>query len=236
MNRAIGCLVLSFVLLAGDAHAGGGDAWKKTLSDSLYPGVRFTLTKTSLSMNQIKQPGTVMVMKKDGLSGTKAGEGFAANIVREGAISQKGSMANMLLGGGANRRDFHVGDKFYVTAVAIKDKQLSFDMVSFTTYDVTTNGNTKSERYSAQLQFEFPEGVLPAMPPAKVQEVLDAVFIDEGRMQSAPAATVSLGQTFTQVEQVLGKPERIVNLGSKVTWIYKDMKVIFMDEKVADVQ
>jgi len=35
---------------------------------------------------------------------------------------------------------------------------------------------------------------------------------------------------------LLGKPDKIVNLGPKVTYVYKDMKVIFQDGKVADVQ
>jgi hypothetical protein len=38
------------------------------------------------------------------------------------------------------------------------------------------------------------------------------------------------------VEDILGKPERIVDLGAKVIYVYKDMKVTFVDGKVTDVQ
>jgi hypothetical protein len=38
------------------------------------------------------------------------------------------------------------------------------------------------------------------------------------------------------VEAALGKPDTIVNLGAKMTYVYKTMKVIFQDGKVADVQ
>jgi hypothetical protein len=31
-------------------------------------------------------------------------------------------------------------------------------------------------------------------------------------------------------------PERVVNLGPKVIWAYKDMKVTFVSGKVSDVQ
>ena len=48
--------------------------------------------------------------------------------------------------------------------------------------------------------------------------------------------TIELGQTPVQVEAILGKPETVINLGSKVTYAYKTMKVIFVDGKVSDVQ
>ena len=61
-------------------------------------------------------------------------------------------------------------------------------------------------------------------------------MVPEDEIKAAPAKTISLGQSTAEVEGVLGKPEKIVNLGSKVTYIYKDMKVVFVDGKVADVQ
>ena len=48
--------------------------------------------------------------------------------------------------------------------------------------------------------------------------------------------TVELGDTISQVEAKLGQPLRKANLGQKITYFYKDMKVIFMDGKVNDVQ
>jgi hypothetical protein len=219
------------------AAAAGTPTWKGKLLSGLYPGIKlWKPAKTSFSMNIIKDPGTVLVMQKNGLSGTKAGEGFAANIVTDGVISQKGSAVNMLLGGGANRRDFKAGDKFYFTAFALKEQQISFDLVSISTFDVTTNGTTKAERYAAQLQFTFPDGYLAAAEPATVQAALDAVIMPEEMVKSAQPATVELGQTFEQVEKALGKPSRVVNLGAKAMWIYSDMKVVFLDGKVSDVQ
>lgn len=234
MIRRAALFVLGVLLSISVAQAGSAPNWKVTLNDSLFPDVK--LTKTSFSMNQIKDPGTLFVLRKDGLSATKAGDGFAANIVRDGAILQKGSMLNAMIAGGANRRDFKSGDKFYLTDFAIKDKQISMGLVSATTYDVTTNGTTKSERYAAQLQFEFPDGYLPTAHAAEVQQTLETVIIPETHLQAAAPATIELGQSFEAVDKALGKPERVVNLGSKVTWIYKDMKVVFQDGKVADVQ
>ena len=49
-------------------------------------------------------------------------------------------------------------------------------------------------------------------------------------------ATVTLGMSPEQVEGVLGKPSKIVDLGSKKIFVYSDMKVTFVDGKVSDVQ
>ena len=57
--------------------------------------------------------------------------------------------------------------------------------------------------------------------------------------QSPPQAepqTIEKGQTTDQVQAALGKPDKIVNLGAKQLYIYKDMKVTFINGKVTDVQ
>jgi hypothetical protein len=48
--------------------------------------------------------------------------------------------------------------------------------------------------------------------------------------------SIQLGQTIDQVVAVLGQPEKSVNLGSKQIYVYKDLKVTFVDGKVSDVQ
>ena len=47
---------------------------------------------------------------------------------------------------------------------------------------------------------------------------------------------MALGQTPEQVEAILGKPEKIVDLGQKKVYVHKDMRIVFVDSKVADVQ
>jgi hypothetical protein len=48
--------------------------------------------------------------------------------------------------------------------------------------------------------------------------------------------TIEKGQTTDQVQGSLGKPEKIVNLGPKQIYVYKDLKVTFINGRVADVQ
>jgi hypothetical protein len=52
----------------------------------------------------------------------------------------------------------------------------------------------------------------------------------------ADQKTIELGQTIAQVEQMFGKPSAAAKLGTKTIYTYKDMKVIFIDGKVSDVQ
>lgn len=52
----------------------------------------------------------------------------------------------------------------------------------------------------------------------------------------AEPASIDKGMTTDQVQAALGKPDKIVNLGAKTIYYYKDMKVIFLSGKVSDVQ
>ena len=58
----------------------------------------------------------------------------------------------------------------------------------------------------------------------------------QGQQQQSEPQTIQLGMTADQVTGALGKPEKIVNLGPKQLYIYKDMKVTFFNGRVADVQ
>jgi hypothetical protein len=56
----------------------------------------------------------------------------------------------------------------------------------------------------------------------------------------APSAgtsvTIALGFTIDQVTAAMGNPTRIIDLGAKKIYTYPDMKVTFLNGKVADVE
>jgi hypothetical protein len=57
--------------------------------------------------------------------------------------------------------------------------------------------------------------------------------------QAAPApapANIVLGMSLNDVTGALGQPEKMVNLGKKQIYVYKDLKITFVDGKVTDVQ
>lgn len=58
---------------------------------------------------------------------------------------------------------------------------------------------------------------------------------DQGQQQAEPQ-TIQMGMTPDQVQGALGQPSKIVNLGPKQIYVYKDLKVTFLNGKVVDVQ
>jgi hypothetical protein len=64
----------------------------------------------------------------------------------------------------------------------------------------------------------------------------------QGGQQPAPQeqqqepASIEKGMSPDQVEAAMGKPEKKVTLGTKQIYYYKDMKVVFLNGKVSDVQ
>lgn len=73
------------------------------------------------------------------------------------------------------------------------------------------------------------------------EKQLDAPRLDAPKAAAATAATTTvtlrLGMTPLEVEAAQGgKPQKVIDLGSKKTWVYPDMKIIFVDGKVTDIQ
>jgi len=78
-----------------------------------------------------------------------------------------------------------------------------------------------------------------AQQPAADQGGQQAAAPAQPAAQDQPAAepaSIEKGQTPDQVQAALGKPDKIVNLGSKQIYVYKDLKVTFLNGKVSDVQ
>jgi hypothetical protein len=81
-------------------------------------------------------------------------------------------------------------------------------------------------------QAQGPPAAAPAPPPQRVA----AAPPPPPPAPAGPPPTVSIGESSTQVLQALGMPLQMIDLGKKKTYVYKNMKVIFVDDKVTDVQ
>jgi hypothetical protein len=53
---------------------------------------------------------------------------------------------------------------------------------------------------------------------------------------AAGPVTISLGQSTADVESINGRPDKIIDLGAKKIYVYKDLKITFTDGRVSDVQ
>jgi len=114
----------------------------------------------------------------------------------------------------------------------VNDDSVLLLIATVNTIDVVKHGKTKAIAQETALSFNFdnaasatPESVIAMISPWLVTEA-----------EAASAKTVSLGQTIAEVEKVLGQPTKSAKLETKVIYYYKDMKVVFVDGKVTDVQ
>jgi|ERR1700733_5335073 len=157
---------------------------------------------------------------------------------------------------------FQVGDKVYVSKMEVNPGK---DAVSLNIVACDSCNKTDPPTYNkAQVIFLFPKGKLATASAGDVEDTIgqllsisDDTQQDQGGQQGGQAAqggqdqggqqaaqpeqqaepqTIEKGQTPDQVEAALGKPDKIVNLGAKQIYVYKDLKVTFLNGKVSDVQ
>ena len=66
------------------------------------------------------------------------------------------------------------------------------------------------------------------------QDIINQGPQDQGDAAGSP--TISLGMTLADVERSMGRPRSTVDLGSKKIYVYKDLKITFLNGRVSDVQ
>jgi hypothetical protein len=158
---------------------------------------------------------------------------------------------------------FATGDKVYPMKI---DVNATKDTVSMTIVACDTCNKTDPPTYNkAQVVFQFPKGSLQKAGAGEVEDVIGQVLSiseeeqqqggdqggqqqqgggDQGQQggggqeqqQQQEPQSIEKGMTTDQVEGAMGKPEKIVNLGPKKIYVYKDLKVTFLNGKVFDVQ
>jgi hypothetical protein len=85
-------------------------------------------------------------------------------------------------------------------------------------------GDQNGQQQGGDQQAAAPQDQGQQAPPANQQQ------------PPAQPASIDKGMTPDQVQAALGAPDKIVNLGAKQIYVYKDLKVTFLNGKVSDVQ
>ncbi len=67
------------------------------------------------------------------------------------------------------------------------------------------------------------------------QQVINEASAPEGDASGSPES-ISLGQTPEEVTAVMGPPEKVIDLGAKQIYLYKNLKVTFKNGTVNDIQ
>jgi hypothetical protein len=154
---------------------------------------------------------------------------------------------------------FQAGDKVYPSNIQVN---LAKDNVAMGIVACDSCNKTDPPTYNkAQVIFQFPKGSLAKASASEVEDTIGQLLAisddsqDQGQQgdqdqqgnnqgggqaqQQGPPPEpqqIEKGQTPDQVKAALGPPEKIVNLGPKQIYVYKDLKVTFLNGKVSDVQ
>lgn len=235
--------------------AGAQNAPASSLAEQLKAQYRVTKTGADSFGFGILEAGTVLVIQKGGILGVPPDNATtAAATYKDGDLHPPGAMARMILG--KVTRYFQVGEKVYIRKLDVNQKS---DKVTFSIFECDScNGFTQPASYKSEVVFDFPKGYLGTAGIGQVGDVINQVLsIDTGtdntqqpqvppvqqtppvqgnQVAQAQPPTIQLGQTVDEVVAILGQPVTIVNLGSKVIYSYKDLKITFTNGKVSDVQ
>jgi len=149
------------------------------------------------------------------------------------------------------------GDKVYPTKLEVN---LDKDTVTMGIVACDKCNNTDPPtNYKASVVFQFAKGSLAKTAAGDVEDTIGQLLAISDTSQSAQGGdqqqggqqqgdqqqqqqqqsepqSISMGMTPDQVQAAMGKPDKMVNLGPKLIYVYKDLKVTFINGKVADVQ
>lgn len=160
---------------------------------------------------------------------------------------------------GQTTKLFKKGDKVYPTKIEVK---LDKDMVVLGIVACDTCNNTDPPTWTkANVEFQFSKGSLAKASAGDVEDTIGQLLAisddsqqqggdqqggqeqQQGQQQGggqqqaeAEPQTIQMGMTADQVQAAMGKPTKMVNLGPKQIYVYKDLKVTFLNGKVVDVQ
>jgi hypothetical protein len=199
------------------------------------------------SGNMVILPSTVKDGQVHAASNTAA-QGFNKFLKWKGVSDPTGAAST-------DTKFLTVGEKVYASKIDVnrKDSKVALTIIEC---DSCNNVQDASSR-RAQVVFEFPKGYLDGADGGQVSDVINQILEidtsdssqqqqgqdaqgqqspDQAAAPAGPPPTIQLGQTPDEVTAALGQPEKIVNLGAKQIYYYKDMKVTFVKGKVTDVQ
>jgi hypothetical protein len=227
-----------------------------SLAEQLQEQYNFVKTGADANGPTILEPGTVLVVQKAGLLAVQpTSVAMCPAKYQDGNLKAPNGLCLAMVK--SISRYFNVGQKVYPSKLEVNVPK---EKISVQLLDCDScNGNNPPGFYKAEVVFQFDKGYLEKASVSQVEDLMAQVLTidnsapgpDQGQqqqIQDAPAdtapppanaaepQTIEIGQTIDQVVSAFGKPEKIVNLGAKKIYIYKDLKVTFVNGKVSDVK
>ncbi len=205
---------------------------------------RCKITKPGF-LGDYKEIGSVLVVRKEGLRANRPSASFKPNVIANGRIEAVGG-GDVPPGGKVDGR-LKAGDRLYLYGILTGNDYVQLDIFTVRTFIVT--GTRAPTPLQASVRFRYGEG-LANVTARQVLEDIGAWLETEGEVKSsregypgveagsegkaATTRTVELGQSQEEVAAIMGEPDKKILLGKKTVFVYGNLKVMFVDGKVAD--
>jgi len=257
-NQFIALVTVSLALFSALASFAGAQA--VTLQEQLNAQYKLAKMGSDSGGFSVVDPGTLLSVQKGGILGVpwKAVALCPAKFQDNSLHPSAGFCAGMMK---SVSQYFKTGEKVYPIKLEVTpDKaKISFTVVACD----SCNGVNPPTSMKGEVVFQFAKGYLEKASAGDVEDMIGQVFAisnddqqgqgdnsgqqgNQQASQQAPAQqqqeqqaepqTIQMGMSTDQVQGVLGKPDKIFNLGTKQIYVYKDVKVTFLNGKVSDVQ
>ena len=199
-----------------------------------YPLTKVGMTgMADFDYTRITQPGVILAVRVPGIYADIANtkNAIVNTNLTNGQLTQATGFVAAFGGSTERSRTLNPQEKVYVTMITVRKDSVLMELL---TTDVTTLGDGQGTRYRAELNIRLPG--LDTMTPEDVKKTIDTVVTDPATASAVESKTIKLGMSPDEVKKTLGNPDKIVDLGAKQVYIYKDMKVVFQNSQVSDVQ
>ena len=217
---------------------------------------RYRIT-TPAFLGGFSEIGSVLTPRREGLRVNRPSKAFRPNVVRNRQLAETGGGDLPL--GGVHDGALKPGERLYLYGVRTGNDYVELDLYTVATYVVPGSGTRGPTPLQASVRFQYDGG----LAGVTVQQLLDdigewlageeelrpAAVESRPTSQPRPAAvpavpgtagratsTIRLGQTREEVTAILGPPEKQILLGAKTIFVYRDLKVVFVDGKVTDAE
>lgn len=218
-----GALVVMLLLLVPAAATAVTPATMRADIEARYTPTVFDL------LGFLKESGSVLVVRREGLRVGRPGSFNRPNRIRDGQLVEAGG-GSVPLGGGLDGV-LKQGERLRLYGVRVDENAVELDLATLESHVVT--GSRSAVQLRAIVRFCYDAG-LASLTSRRVLDDLGLWLESESALKASK--TVRQGQTPEEVAAVLGEPEKKVILDSKTLFIYSDMRLIFRDGRLVDLE
>jgi hypothetical protein len=195
--------------------------------------------------------GSVLTPRREGFRANRPSKAFKPNMVRNRQLAVAGGGDLPL--GGVRDGALKPGERLHLYGIRTGNDYVQLDLYTVATYVVPGSGTRGPTPLQASVRFQYDNGLAGVTTQLLLDDIGEWLAAEgeprPAAVDSLPAAvpveplaaggatsTIRLGQTQEEVTAILGPPEKQILLGAKTIFVYRDVKVVFMDGKVADAE